>query len=105
MEMSIPEFGPKFPGSEYLCRGGGGGGGGGGHSRFQKITKITKSPKSPKSPKITKIAKIFACGALKNAQKTQNLHAYVCKCAKPTRQRRVLLFFEHFFCEIFRFQK
>ena len=90
MEMSIPEFGPKFPVSEYLCRGGGGGGA---QSRFQKITKIAKSPKSPKSPKITKIANIFACGALKNAQKTQNLHAYVCKCAKPTRQRKVLLFF------------
>ena len=86
MEMSIPEFGPKFPGSGYLCRGGGGGGGA---SRFQKITKIAKSPKSPKSPKITKIAKIFACGALKNTQKTQNLHAYVCKCAKPMRQRKV----------------
>ena len=54
--------------------------------------------------KITKIAKIFACGALKNAHKTQNLHAYVCKCAKPTRQRRVLLFFEHFFVKIFVFK-
>ena len=103
MEMSIPEFGPKFPGSEYLWRRrrrrkrGGGGGGGGGASRFQKIAKIAKSPKSPKSPKITKIAKKFASGALKNAQKTQNLHAYVCRSAKPTLQRKVLKSFEHFF--------
>ena len=73
MEMSIPEFGPKFPGSEYLWRGGEEEGG-------QQI------PKNRQNHKISKISKIT-----KNHQNRKNFRLRrpekCTKNAKPTRLR------------------
>ena len=91
LEMSIPEFGPKFQGSVYLCRGGEEGRGG--HSKKKKSQNCQNRQKHQKSPKSQK----FSPAAPWKMHKMRKTYTPACVGAQNLRFKEKFVIFLNLF--------